>query len=335
MEHRLNFRLILDYFVFLVVRVVEEALILIPEKWAFATGRFVGRLIYVLFPDRRAAAVENLTMAFGKEKSHAWIVSTARKSFEHVGQVAVEFLLLRRWTQEQMAERIIIEGRLDYNLAMMPGNHGIVLLNSHFGCFEVSAATIKYLGIRLNLIATGLKNPFLSRYFFSRGGEESGVTTFPHKGSVKDLVRLTREGDMLACLADQRGDAERGVFVDFFGSKAPANEVFARMAIDSEGWIMPLCTYRLGDGKYRSIFGEEMRIQVTGDPLQDLTAVSQQFHDLFEKWLRIDPSQGFWLQRKWRRKSSRRHSHHVALEPTAEGASVRDSEREAVSGERS
>ncbi|MBI4963993.1 MAG: hypothetical protein HY913_12010 [Desulfomonile tiedjei] len=326
MERRLTFRLILDYLVFLVVRLLEEVLNLIPEKWAFATGRFVGRLIYVLVPDRREAAIENLTIAFGKERSPAWILSTARQSFEHVGQVAVEFFLLRRWTQEDMAQRIIFEGRLPYNLAMMPGNHGICLLNSHFGCFEVSAATIKFLGIRLNLIATGMKNPFLSRYFFSRGGEESGVTTFPHKGSIKELIRLTREGQMLACLADQRGDAERGVFVDFFGTKAPANEVFARMAIQGEAWILPLCTYRIGDGKYRSIFGDQIRFQLTGDPLTDLTTVSQQFHDQFEKWLRIDPKQGFWLQRKWRRKPSRRHSRKVAGHPTTTGESARDSE---------
>jgi KDO2-lipid IV(A) lauroyltransferase len=326
MEHRLNFRLILDYLVFLVVRLMEEVLNFIPEKWAFAIGRFMGRLIYVLFPDRRAAAIENLTIAFSTEKPRSWILSTARQSFEHVGQVAVEFFLLRRWTQEDMAKRIILEGPLPQNLAMMPGNHGICLLNSHFGCFEVSAATVKFLGIKLNLIATGLKNPFLSRYFFSRGGEESGVTTFPHKGSVKELIRLMREGQMVACLADQRGDAERGVFVNFFGSKAPANEVFARMVIDGNAWILPLCTYRVEDGKYRSIFGEQIRIELTGDTPKDLTTVSQQFHDQFEKWLRIDPRQGFWLQRKWRRKPSRRHTRNVALK----SSSAEDSEAEAA-----
>jgi len=331
MEHRLNFRLILDYLVFLVVRLIEEGLNLIPEKWAFAAGRFIGRLIYVLFPDRRAAAIENLTIAFSREKSAAWILSTARQSFEHVGQVAVEFFLLRRWTQEDMAKRIIMEGSQPQSLAMMPGNHGICLLNSHFGCFEVSAATVKFLGIKLNLIATGLKNPFLSRYFFSRGGEESGVTTFPHKGSVKDLIRLMREGEMVACLADQRGDAERGVFVNFFGSKAPANEVFARMVIDGDAWILPLCTYRIEDGKYRSIFGDAIQVQLTGDRLEDLITLSQQFHDQFEKWLRIDPRQGFWLQRKWRRKPSRRHTKDASLRPTTAGGPTEDSERGAAS----
>jgi Kdo2-lipid IVA lauroyltransferase/acyltransferase len=308
MRSQPKFTLFLDYTTYLLVRFLEEALNVIPERWAFAAGRLVGRLAWVILPDRRHAALENLTIAFGKEQSPRWIMRTARKSFEHVGQVATEFFLLRRWSEEEMAKRIVLEGQLPYELAMMPGNEGILLLNSHFGCFEVSAATVKFLGMRTNLVMTGVKNPFLSRYLYTRAGENSGIKTFPHKGIVKEMIRRLRGGEMLACLSDQRGDAERGIFVDFFGTTAPANEVFARMAIEGEARILPLCTYRKNDGTYRSIFGEEIKLHLTGNTVQDLTTVSQQFHDQFEAWLRIDPEQGFWLQRKWRRKPSRRRS---------------------------
>lgn len=301
-----SYRRFLDYSVFLLVRTLEEVLNLLHEKAAFSFGRFVGRLIYILVPDRREAAIENLIIAFGREKTPAWIRRTALKSFEHVGQLAVEFMCIRRWPEKKMEEKIVVKGRLPFNLAMMPGNHGIVLLNSHFGCFEVSAATIKFLGIRLNLIATGLKNPFLSRYFATRAGEDTGITFFPHKGSVKELISRLLQGEMMACLADQRGDPERGVFVDFFGVPAPANEVFARMAIDGNAYILPLCTYRLEDGRYESVFGDIIHLELTGDRHADLIAVSQQFHNLFEQWLRMYPEQGFWLQRKWKRKPSRR-----------------------------
>jgi len=308
MNTRVTLKSFVDYTAYLIIRFLVSLIMVVPERMAFAFGRFLGRVAYVLVPDRRDAALENITIAFGKEKSREWIVRTARGSFEHVGLLVVEFFRIRHWTQKEMAERIILEGNIPFNLAMLPGNHGIVLLNSHFGCFEVSAATIKFLGIKLNLIATGLKNRFLSRYMFSRAGEETGITTFPHKGSVKELTTLLRKGEMLACLADQRGDAERGIFVDFFGSPAPANEVFARMTIDGEARILPLCTFRRDDGRYQSIFWDEIRIELTGDRKEDLTRMSQQFHDLFEKWLRMKPEQGFWLQRKWRRKPSRRRA---------------------------
>jgi len=304
----ITFSLLLDYLLYLLVRLLEQVIICIPERTAVAAGAFLGRIVYVLLPDRRNAAIENLSTAFGGEKSPQWIVKTARKSFEHIGIVAVEFFRIRRWSQEDMAERIVVQGRMPINLAMMPGNNGILLLNSHFGCFEVSAALVKSLGWKLNLLATGLKNPFLTRYFLSRGGKDSGVTTYPHKGVVKEMIRLMLSGEMVAVLGDQRGDVERGIFVDYFGTKAPANEVFARLAIDGNAYVMPLCTYRRDDGRYQSILGEEIRIELTGDRKTDLTRVSQQFHSVFEEWLRIKPEQGFWLQRKWKRKPSRRRS---------------------------
>jgi Kdo2-lipid IVA lauroyltransferase/acyltransferase len=308
MESKLRFARFRDYVVYLVVRFLDETLNLIPEAAAMAIGRLLGRFAYIILPDRRRAAEENLTIAFGKEKSRHWIERTAFKSFEHLGLLGIEFFRIRRWSQKQMAERIILEGRLPYNLAMMPGKDGIYLLNSHFGCFEVSAATMKFLGANLNLLATRLKNPFLTRYLFSRAGKNTGIKTFPHKGAVKTLIGKMGNGEMVAVLADQRGDAERGIFVDYFGAPAPANEVFAKIEIEGEGRVLPLCTYRVGDGTYKSVFGEEIRIRLTGDRRRDLIAVSQQFHDQFERWVRMYPEQGYWVQRKWRRTPSRRRS---------------------------
>jgi KDO2-lipid IV(A) lauroyltransferase len=304
MPRRLTFSLIVDYFVYLLVIFVENALNIIPESWARAFGRFLGRVGWKVSYDRRAAVMENLTIAFGKEESPEWIRKTAIKSFEHLGLLIVEFFLIRRLTQEEMAKRIILKGKLDYDLALMPGNHGICLLTSHFGCFEVSAATTKFLGFKTNLFATGLKNPFLTRYLFSRAGKDAAIKTFPHKGVVKDLIELLRNGGLLAMLADQRGDAERGIFVDYFGTPAPANEVFARLTIDGNARILPICTYRLDDGTYLSTLGPDIEFEPTGDRKADLTALSQKFHDLFESWLKIKPEQGFWFQRKWRRKPS-------------------------------
>ncbi len=306
MQRKLSLSLFLQYEVYLLVRLLDAAINFVSEKNAAAFARFLGRVLFVLLKDRRDAAVENLTIAFGDERSPKWIRRTALRSFEHVGMLAAEFLRIRRWPQHQMADKIHFRGALSQKLAMMPGNHGILLLNSHFGCFEVSAATTKFLGFRLNLVQTGVRNPFLDTYFFSRGGEGTGLTTFGHKGIVKEMIARLQRGEMVACLADQRGDAERGVFVEYFGHQAPANEAFARIAIEGNAHVLPLCTYRLDDGHYCSEFGDLIELKLTGDRRTDLLHVSQQFHDRFEQWLRIRPEQGFWLQRKWRRKRSKR-----------------------------
>lgn len=57
--------------------------------------------------------------------------------------------------------------------------------------------------------------------------------------------------------------------------------------------------------RYECEFGDEIPVQISGDLQNDLTVNSQRFHDVFEKWLRESPEQGFWMHRKFRRKSKR------------------------------
>ncbi len=287
MARPLSLTLVLDYLLFLLVRLLEQVLNMLPERVAFSLARFIGRLAYALVADRREAAIENLTIAFGNEKSHRWIVNTARSSFEHFGMLAAEFLLIRRWTEKEIAERIVIEGRLPFNLAMMPGNHGICLLTSHFGCFEVSAATTKFLGINLHLIQTGLRNPFLSRYFLSRAGEGPESKPMAIRGCSRKCSACCTPVRSLSGRSERpskknqikkKKKNKKNTF--FFGTLAPANEIFARLAVEGKVRVIPLHTYRISDGRYHSVFGEEIVLETTGDAKTDLTTVSQQFHDL-------------------------------------------------------
>jgi KDO2-lipid IV(A) lauroyltransferase len=111
---------------------------------------------------------------------------------------------------------------------------------------------------------------------------------------------------MVVVLADQRGDDTRPTWVSFFGRKVLANGVFARFAIEGDAPVIPLMSLRTDDGRYYCEFGEEIPIQVTGNRERDLRVNSQLFHDVFEKWLREHPEQGFWMHRKFKRKPSTR-----------------------------
>ncbi len=68
MSRHLTPYLIIDYFVYHLVKTIEMILNIIPESWARAFGRFLGRLGWIISKDRREAVTENLTTAFGKER---------------------------------------------------------------------------------------------------------------------------------------------------------------------------------------------------------------------------------------------------------------------------
>ena len=102
MSHPVRFKPFLDYAIYLLVRFFEIFIYIVPEKSAAAAGRFLGRVAFVLLPDRRDAALENLTIAFGSEKSRQWIRRTALRNFEHLGTLGVEFFSMRRWSHEEI-----------------------------------------------------------------------------------------------------------------------------------------------------------------------------------------------------------------------------------------
>ncbi|MGC8907164.1 MAG: lysophospholipid acyltransferase family protein [Desulfomonilaceae bacterium] len=301
-------RVFWEYVVYLLVRLTEEAFCLLPSHdTALKIGRLLGRLMFLLAWDRRKAAIENLQLAFGNEMSPDERRALARKNFEHLGMLAVEFFRIRRWDQKEIAERLVITGKENFDLAWAPGKHGIFYVAAHYGSFEVLAAVSKFLGLRGNLIVTKAPNRFVNeRMLFRRGGDESGLSILPHTGIVKHVINALQDGEMAVVLADQRGDDTRPVWVDFFGVKALANAVFAKFALEGKAHTFPVVATRMADGRYLCRFEDEIPIQSTGDYEHDLMVNSQRFHRVFERWLREDPSQGFWMHRKFKRKSRKK-----------------------------
>lgn len=303
-----NFRLYLEYLVYLAFRIIEELVCALPsDKHALAFGRFFGRVMFIMTSERRQVAIDNLTTCFGDTKDQKTIRNLARANFEHFGMLGVEFFRLRRWTEDDLAERLIISGKKNFDYAWSPGNAGVYYITGHFGSFEVLAAMSRFMGIRGKLLVTAVPNYFVNkRMIFERGGSKSGLEILPHRGSVHTIVDALNRGEMVVVLADQRGDDTRPTIVDFFGRKVFANGVFAKFAIEGKALVFPIRGKRLDDGCYECEFGDEIPIRLTGDHQTDLRIISQQFHDVFESWLRETPEQGFWMHRKFRRKSKKR-----------------------------
>ncbi len=294
----------LEYLIYLFFRLFEEAFCLIPgDDKALAVGRFCGRLMFLFGRERTHVAMENLTLAFGSHVDRKDLRTITRRNFEHLGMLSVEFFRIRRWSQKDLAEKLILEGQSDFNLAWSPGRTGILYITAHFGSFEVLAAMSRFLGIRGNLVVTPAPNRFVNeRMFFRRGGDESGLNILPHRGIVGRVIDLLRAGEMVVVLADQRGDDTRPIWVDFFGRKVLANGVFAKFAAEGRSRAFPISAVRTNDGRYRCIFGREIPLELTDDKEADLIVNSQRFHEVFESWLRQYPEQGFWMHRKFKRK---------------------------------
>ena len=77
---------------FAAYRAFAWLLVLTPRPLALALGRGLGRLAFRLSRRYRRIALNNLALAFGREKSPAEREAIARDSFANVGRFVVDVL---------------------------------------------------------------------------------------------------------------------------------------------------------------------------------------------------------------------------------------------------
>ena len=80
------------YLQYLIVRGFSFLINLPPEAWALGFGRLLGRVAYYLDREHRKVALQNLELAFGREKSKEELKTIARGTFQNLGMNAVEIL---------------------------------------------------------------------------------------------------------------------------------------------------------------------------------------------------------------------------------------------------
>ena len=69
-------------------------------------------MVFHLDRGHRKAALENLHTAFGEEKSERELVAIARRTFQNLGMMAVEFFRIPRMDLETFKKRVKIEGEV-------------------------------------------------------------------------------------------------------------------------------------------------------------------------------------------------------------------------------
>jgi KDO2-lipid IV(A) lauroyltransferase len=207
----------------------------------------------------------------------------------------------------------------------MQEGRGLLMVTGHYANFEIIGYILGLFGFNIYSIARPLDNKFISRYLYGVR-QRAGQKIIDKKGAVQLMDRIIADGATVCFIADQ--DAGRkGVFVDFFGRKASTYKSIALLAITNE---IPICvgySRRLANrfffeiGVQRIIFPREWADK--DDPLEWITA---QYTKAIEECVRQDPSQYWWLHRRWKHqpKQKRQRLSDDTTDPLEENATTSD-----------
>jgi Kdo2-lipid IVA lauroyltransferase/acyltransferase len=269
-----------------------------PRSLARSTGAGLARLLLVVSPKLRQTAEFNLRLAF-PEWSDAQRAATLSGMSRSLGWMAAEFACMPRYTRENIAEVIVLEGHENFLEGQRRGK-GVLFLTAHLGAWELSSYAHALYGYALHYMARPLDNVRLDALVNRYRGLSGNQPIFKNE-AARAMLKILKGAGTIGILADQNTMREEGVFVDFFGTPACTSAGIARVALHTGAAVVP--GYAVWDaqlGKYRLRFEPPLQLIRTGDTERDILENTGRFAKVTEEIIRKYPDQWVWVHARWK-----------------------------------
>lgn len=269
----------------------------LPLTWVARLGRAWGALAFRFDRRHRRVVLDNLNMCFAREKSAGEIHAIAKENFRRIGENYLSAIKTAAMSAAQLKPHVEFVNweRLPPRTDFAPSN--VVIAIGHFGNFELYA---RFHDVRPDYqCATtyrALKQPALNRLLQSLR-ERSGCLYFERRADGPLLrAAMGRGGVILGLLADQ---SSKGLRAPFLGRDCDTGLAPAVLALRYETDLHCAFCYRVALAKWRVELDEHIPTRKNGRPRasEDIT---RDMNRVFEKAVRRDPANWFWVHRRWK-----------------------------------
>jgi KDO2-lipid IV(A) lauroyltransferase len=262
-------------------------------------GAFLGALAYGLRIRRRIVDA-NLALAF-PEKSAAERATIAAASYRNAGRSVLEVFSAPRLSPGEVDALLEYRG-FDIFERLFAEGRGVVVASAHLGSWELLAAACARRGIPMNLVTRSLKGR--ANAALQRARSRSGIVEIAPRGALKLGSAALRRGEVVVNLVDQNMLPGRGVFVRFFREWACTTPATSLMAMRTGAPVLVAVAVNLPDGRTRLCVEGPFDIPSQGGVAERARAHTQQLAAVVERYIRAEPTQWFWLHRRWKTRPS-------------------------------
>lgn len=294
----LQFRL--EYYALRAVVALVRAIPL--ERAAAISARTWATLAPLINPKRHQRALDNLRLAF-PEKSDSELARICTCHWENLGRVMVETMQI---------DKIIAEpDRFAITPAAMFARYRNKLgpavgISLHMGNWEFAILPLTLTGANPAAIYRSVTNPYVDQYLrdqrqnlypgglFGRGKVGDHGDDRKTARIITDYVRRGGRLGMVCDLFDRTG-----IPVPFFGQPAKTQAIGAMIArrVGARIWLSR-CK-RIGTSSRFQIELLELRVPRTDNQSADVQWIMTEMQKVFERWIREDPEQWMWSNRRW------------------------------------
>lgn len=264
---------------------------LLPFSAVSALGGFIVKRIGPL-TSKQHIVETGLRTAF-PEKTDREISDLIRAQWENIGRTFAEFPVTHRLRPFDKNSRIKIVGLEHYT-----ANQPAIIVTGHFANWEVMATVLTQLDHPVRITYRKINNPLIDarvRKQREAYGTKFLVKKSSHAGG-RELFEALKSGESVALLNDQKFNT--GVEVPFFGEPAMTAQGGVRLALKTGRPLLPMAVTREGS-QFTVSFYSPIELVKTGDRDDDVLAGVTQVSAFIETRVKENPSQWFWVHRRW------------------------------------
>lgn len=261
--------------------------------WLLAPiGAGLGRLAYVLMPERRQVCLRNLERSF-PEMSGRERIALAKRHFAAIGRSVVDHGILFWSSGKRIARLIRIVGEEHLREATL---RPAILLAPHFVGLDAGATRLSIETEAVSMYRNQ-KDPVVNRMLRRYRNRFKMVRLYSRQDGIRPVIRDMKKSRPFYYLPDQDYGARESIFVPFFGIQAATITGASRIARIARAVVIPAVTRMLPGSQ-----GYEVRLYPVWEnfPSGDDEADARRVNAFIEDRVREMPEQYNWVHRRFK-----------------------------------
>src|SRR6266404_6062642 len=286
----------LDFVVYLLYRAGSAIAAVLPLRFLFAAGQFLGFCAWLFSGKYRRLAQRNVAIAFADEKSPRELRRLVRRHFERLGANLLCSAKLMRMSPDKILQRVKVEN-IESMASRFRAGVPVVLVLSHLATWELFAQLMpNFVGfVRNASVYQKLGNRFIDEHV-RRRRSQTGLELFDRQSGFDPVIELLRSGGGVGVLSDQHA-GDHGIWTPFFGKLASTSPLPALLAKRTRAAIIAAGVYTTGPARWRMVFTERFDPPEADASVAGLTSM---INEVIEQQIRVAPEDWFWVHNRWK-----------------------------------
>lgn len=281
--------------IFWIYQAVSWTLWKLGHARAVRFGSALGVFGYRVLGIRRRIVDENLRHAF-PDKTDDERRAIALQTYRHLGRVGVEILISPRMSDDELEALVRLVNIEPFDAQLAQGRGAIVCLG-HLGNWELMGIACSRRGYVFNAVTKRLKGKLNERLHATR---RAAFKELPPKDSFQQGLDVLAKGEVLALIIDQHRPGPKAVVIDYFGRPAATSPSPALFSLRSGAPVWCAWMVLASDGVYEIRLRGPFPVPDAPTMEERLRLHTQLIASDLEAVVREDPSQWFWVHRRWK-----------------------------------